>query len=162
LNESSTPRDRANRRNAIRSTGPKTTTGKARSSKNAITHGLSMGKPRTESGELVEQLANEIAGPNPDLARLLYARRIAAAAFQSQYVRAAQQQIIREHSARTPDPRTVEMAAVPRSPETINLERSRFLRLLRLDRYDQRALSRLKRAIRDLDDLDNGGMAPRS
>jgi hypothetical protein len=109
-----------------------------------------MGKPRTESGELVEQLANEIAGPNPDLARLLYARRIAAAAFQSQYVRAAQQQIIREHSARTPDPRTV------------NLERSRFLRLLRLDRYDQRALSRLKRAIRDFDDLDNGGMAPRS
>jgi hypothetical protein len=118
-----------------------------------------MAKPRAESGELVEQLANEIAGANPEPARLLYAQRIAAAAFQSQYVRAAQQRIIREHSARATESRGVETAAVQRRPEAVNLERS-LLRLLRLDRYDQRALSRLKRAVRDFDDLDNGGIAP--
>ncbi len=40
-----TPRLRANRTNALRSTGPRTAAGKQRSSRNAVTHGLTAASP---------------------------------------------------------------------------------------------------------------------
>lgn len=76
-----TPRQTAaNRRNAARSTGPKSAAGKARSSQNALRHGLSA---RLGAGAdpdpRVEGLAREIAGEGACLAELTEARVIADA-----------------------------------------------------------------------------------
>jgi hypothetical protein len=55
----------ANRRNAARSTGPKSSVGKKRSSRNSYRHGLSISAGVNEDAEAVEQLAGKIAGDNP-------------------------------------------------------------------------------------------------
>jgi hypothetical protein len=55
---------RANRQNALRSTGPRTAAGKAISSRNAFRHGLSMEfKPDAKAVAGMEALAEQIAGP---------------------------------------------------------------------------------------------------
>ena len=64
----------ANRRNARRSTGPRTAIGKARAKRNAWQHGLAARLPCTEAvGSDVERLALAIAGPDPDPCRLHFA-----------------------------------------------------------------------------------------
>ena len=54
---------KANQKNARKSTGPKTPAGKARSSKNALTHGIYAGIPLLpgENDEQLSQLADDIA-----------------------------------------------------------------------------------------------------
>ena len=54
---------KANKKNARKSTGPKTPAGKARSSKNALTHGIYAGIPLLpgENDEQLSQLADDIA-----------------------------------------------------------------------------------------------------
>jgi hypothetical protein len=51
-----------NRRNAKKSTGPKTVAGKAKLALNAVSHGLSA-KPKldTETHKKIEKLANELS-----------------------------------------------------------------------------------------------------
>ena len=74
----SAPRLEANRANARRSTGPRTPEGKARSSANAVRHGLSvsvLADPHLSAE--VEELARRIAGD--DRQRLDLARSIAEA-----------------------------------------------------------------------------------
>lgn len=56
----------ANRRNAQRSTGPRTPTGKARSSRNALKHGI-LSRELIEEGESVEELAELIEALRADL-----------------------------------------------------------------------------------------------
>ncbi len=70
----------ANRRNALRSTGPRTAAGKARSAQNACRHGLN--RPAAEQAEFAQaiaSLAHLIAGEGVEDGRLAAAFRIAAA-----------------------------------------------------------------------------------
>lgn len=56
----------ANRRNARRSTGPRTAEGKARSSRNALKHGI-LSRELVEEGESAEELADLIEALRADL-----------------------------------------------------------------------------------------------
>ncbi len=77
----------ANRRNARRSTGPRTKTGKKRAGNNALSHGLTSIKLRALDAERVEQLAREIAGDFKDRIILELARSAAAAEIELARVR---------------------------------------------------------------------------
>ena len=80
----------ANRRNAEKSTGPRTNEGKSRVATNAHRHGLAVSiaaLPELETR--VAALARRIAGENPSTNRADLARRVAAAQVDLQRVRAA-------------------------------------------------------------------------
>ena len=127
---SSRQRD-ANRRNARRSTGPRTAAGKAAARLNARRHGLAV-PLRSEPGadKEIERLADAIAGARSDLMDL--ARRIAEADIELRRIRQAR-------LARAKNPH------LPTDPSLLNQEASAF------ERYERRALSRRKFAIRDFD-----------
>lgn len=124
----------ANRRNAARSTGPRTAGGKVRSSRNALRHGLAaaMGHEPGRSTE-VEQLACAIAGERLHPALLYYARAAAEAELDIVRVRAARASAIEPETE--PGANAFEHAAVV---------------IAKLDRYERRALSRRTRALRAL------------
>jgi hypothetical protein len=69
----------ANRRNARRSTGPRSTSGKKRTSQNAYQHGLTTPLSHTEVARAVETLAGQIAGDRADKIALALAHDAAAA-----------------------------------------------------------------------------------
>jgi hypothetical protein len=75
-----TARANSNRRNARRSTGPKSAAGKAKVAKNALRHGLAI-PARLDSGlsQEIKELAELIAGRNVAAYLLHCARRIAEA-----------------------------------------------------------------------------------
>lgn len=78
----------ANRRNAQRSTGPRTAKGKSVSSSNAMRHGLSAGLGEHPSQNLrIELLAKAIAGPEATADELFYARIAAEATLQIERIR---------------------------------------------------------------------------
>ena len=127
----------ANRANARRCTGPRTSAGKARVARNALRHGfeqpaLSHGG---DSGD-VEVLARMIAGATASQERHACARRIAAAQLELKQVRDARHDLL---AATGPDI----VAAI--------LNRSLLARLVPLNRYEQRALARRRFAIKEFD-----------
>jgi hypothetical protein len=124
----------ANRRNATRSTGPVTAQGKARASRNARRHGLSVPVYRAsavaaEIGEFALQLVGDAASPTEiDLAR-------AAGEAQLELVRIRRQkQLLLE----------VLVSGVS-SPDMHAIRR--------LERYERRAKSRRKSALNELSQL---------
>jgi hypothetical protein len=70
-------RTRANRQNAKASTGPKSDLGKQRSSKNAMTHGLSCPGVGREWHRSIDELARDIAGPHALSSEMVFVREIA-------------------------------------------------------------------------------------
>ena len=80
----------ANRRSALRSTGPKSAGGKRRAARNALKHGLAV-PVRADLSLLgrIEALARLIAGEGASAARLALARRVAEAQVDLDRVRAA-------------------------------------------------------------------------
>jgi hypothetical protein len=56
----------ANRRNAEKSTGPKSDSGKKSASQNAYRHGLSVPLSAPETGDRLRELARQLAGETPD------------------------------------------------------------------------------------------------
>ena len=85
----------ANRRNARRSTGPRSAAGRKRSSRNSLRHGLAAGVATTaERLNQIERLARKIAGANADVVRLGNARTLARAAFELAQIRRAKVALI--------------------------------------------------------------------
>jgi hypothetical protein len=86
------PTDRqiaANRRNARRSTGPRSAAGRKRSSRNSLRHGLAAGMTAiAERIKHIERLARKIAGAGADVVVMLgNARTVAQAAFELAQIR---------------------------------------------------------------------------
>lgn len=124
----------ANRRNAVRSTGPRTAVGKVRSGQNALRHGLaaSAGHHPARSAE-VERLAHAIAGKAPHPALLYHARAAAK----------AELDIIRVRAFRA----SIELPETDHGAQAFD---DAAVRIAKLDRYESRALSRRTRALRAL------------
>jgi hypothetical protein len=124
----------ANRLNAKKSTGPKTRHGRARSSKNARRHGLSLSlfADVAYSSE-IEGLANEIVSQSKDKATIELSRRVAEA------------QVDLARIGR------VRHGLVERNGGLKKVSEEVFKELNRVDRYARRAFSRRKFAMRELD-----------
>lgn len=147
----------SNRRNTVSSTGPRTATGKLRSSRNALRHGLAISVALDPAyAQDIERLANTIAGETSDKARLALSRVAAEAELELSRVRAYRISLINS-----------ELAAIDREAkngssdaDTKDQATSYNEALVRtidhldpLERYERRAFSRRKRAFRDLQDL---------
>ena len=126
----------ANRANARRSTGPRTTAGKARASRNAIRHGLRL-PARHDGGHAreVEALARDLAGAHASAERHALACRIAAAQLDLLQVRRARCDLL---------------AGAPAAPLAL-ADCNVLARLAPLERYEQRALARRRLAVRAFD-----------
>ena len=131
----------ANRRNAQRSTGPRTAKGKARARLNALQHGLAVRLSATGACDReVEHLASAIAGPNPDPCRLHFANIAAEAEFELRRVRAYRLSLVAWGTL---------AGSTASEPEREPQDRAAtFRKLPRLDRYERRALARRNRALR--------------
>jgi hypothetical protein len=128
----------ANRRNARRSTGPRTASGKRTAARNALRHGLSLpvfADPALarEIAELAERLADGCAVPQP---REL-AIRVAAAQVDIKRVRHARNALFTR--------RPVGASATESRSDGL---RDEILELVALDRYERQAMWRRKLAIR--------------
>ncbi|MET4040273.1 hypothetical protein ABIC03_001958 [Bradyrhizobium sp. RT6a] len=168
----------ANRRNATKSTGPRSRGGKTRVSQNAWRHGLSTPfQANAAQTKIIEKLAKQIAGPLQGRIAFELARAAAIAAFDLARVRQAKAQIIKSAPGFVEPPPTVtgsieeardlklalrRKASPPRPTpgdpwSTMSCDeaeppseavRRALPQLARLDRYEARAVARRDRAIR--------------
>jgi hypothetical protein len=172
---------KANRANALASTGPKTARGRARSARNAFRHGLSL---RVESDQVlceqVQALTRQIAGSNASVHTQILAHKIAEAQIDLLRVRHARHRLLseelsnpdylspaimgkklravidfaREFGADAPLPADL-IELVDSKPEgpskLITILSDNVRQFEALNRYERRALSRRKFAIRALD-----------
>jgi len=130
----------ANRANAQRSTGPRTATGKEKSRRNALKHGLAI--PASADADWsyeVARLARLRAGEDRDNPRILKAAERVAEAFVS---------VIRIRHIRT-----TYFDIMFRNLNIINFALEMFEKgFVRLDRYERRALSGHRTAVRALNE----------
>lgn len=120
----------ANRRNALRSTGPRTEAGKKIASQNAFRHGLSLPRPENEvSSRSVEALALRLAGDDPLAGDLEAAMIVASACFDLERICSVREELVADLDL-----------------TTATLEQLRSL--LAIDRYEIRARSKRRRAAR--------------
>ena len=131
----------ANRQNARRSTGPRTSDGKNRSRHNALRHGLVvslMADPKLFKE--VRKLADAIAGENPDAQQFGRAVTIAETELDLRRIRLARAAIMQQMSSTLSAPTS--SGAPVANLATVASD------LLKIGRYERRALSRRKMAIR--------------
>jgi hypothetical protein len=137
----------ANRRNAQRSTGPRTTRAKMRVRRNALRHGLAaVIVNHSLAAAEVDEFAAAICGKDADPEEREQALIIAECDVTLRRVRAARVEVIEQMglllTTQGPDAPT----GAPGPAVESNLVS--FEQLLRLERYERRALSRRKRALR--------------
>ena len=174
----------ANRRNARRSTGPRSGAGRKRSGRNSFRHGLAAAATATaERIKHIERLARNIAGASTDVVTLECARTIAQAEFDLAQIRRVQVELTSRVMAfgglETPVASRslgeikrffsgldrgelvrfdgLEPPAMPTTePErTAEAIRRALLELLMLDRYQRRAAGRCARALRRFSECKN-------
>jgi hypothetical protein len=148
----------ANRRNSLRSSGPRTVAGKLTVSRNALWHGLAAATLR-DSGIAaeVDRLATAIGSENADAVQRERALIIAESELTLLRVRAVRTSIFEQMLVATG-------AADIQEPSEQLLGRlhtgvigsSHFEQLRRLERYERRAFSRRQSAIRKLLDVQSG------
>jgi hypothetical protein len=134
----------ANRANARASTGPQTTGGKARTSRNARRHGLSV--PITSDPVLaieVEELARRLVGDLEEAEIAVPARAFAEAEVDVARVKRVRLERIRHYLA---------LGAEVENPTTQKDIAAVVGELAKLDRYDRRARGRRKLAARAFTD----------
>jgi hypothetical protein len=138
----------ANRRNARKSTGPRSASGKKRAGRNAFSHGLSGPMVGAEFALAVEALAVRILEDHGKVKvqnALASARQIAEADFEIARVQRIKVALIERAAIDT----------LPSMPEdepqrTAEAVRRVLPELVRLNRYERRAAARRDRAIRCL------------
>jgi hypothetical protein len=85
----------ANRRNARKSTGPRSAAGKSRASRNSTRHGFAAARISSPERQMqIEHLARQIAGDSTDSLTLEHARAAAQAQFQLTLIRRVQVALI--------------------------------------------------------------------
>jgi hypothetical protein len=140
---------RANRQNARASTGPKSATGKARSSVNARRHRLAV--PIWSDPVLtanVVALAKHIAGVHPSQQVMAYAQQVADAQIEIVRVRRWRLDLMHQRLS----PLLLENPDDPAGNAELSLKKASIIsnltpELQSLDRYERRAVSRRNRAI---------------
>jgi hypothetical protein len=119
----------ANRRNAKRSTGPKTTAGKLRSSQNAYRHGLSLPLPHHPQMPMVlEMIAQSSSDP---MGGMTESSEMVHAIFDLARIRGVRRTMLSVLESECNDPALLR-------------------RLMALDRYEWRALAKRRRAENEL------------
>jgi hypothetical protein len=173
----------ANRRNARKSTGPRSGAGRKRASRNAYRHGLTLSITSTAAyAKQLAKLVREIAGDSKDAIVLERARAIAQAELDLARVRRAKVALIERASAfgeldppqltvtqmirfvnaferGRPIPKPIDALATMPSKEpdrSAEAVRQVLPELRKLDRYERRAAVRRHRAVLDF----FGGMRP--
>jgi hypothetical protein len=145
---STSRRIEANRENARLSTGPRTERGKARSSRNARRHGLSVSvlcDPQLSNE--VETLARRMVGETARPEQLAKARAFAEAQIDLDRIRKA-----RHHARLRALNEGADNERNASSSSKVGLHLDEWMRELKtLDRYERRALSRRKSAARAFD-----------
>jgi hypothetical protein len=155
----------ANRRNARRSTGPRSQAARKRASRNSFRHGLAAGViTNAERIKHVERTARKIAGATTDIVTLEWARTVAQAEYDLAQVRrvkaALMSRIMMLGGFETPDTsqslgqlkhkaKPLETPSEPTPPPdgTADAIQMALSELIRLDRYERRAATRLERAL---------------
>jgi hypothetical protein len=128
----------ANRRNARRSTGPRTAAGKRKAAVNSLTHGVTVSlHADPAAGAVARRIASFLAGSDASAARLARVMPVAEAEAELLRIRNARAALINLASARLPEDSDRETDAVVQSLTT----------LVRLDRYERRAMARRTRAL---------------
>ena len=122
----------ANQQNAKKSTGPRTSAGKGRASKNAVKHGLAAVATDEETKAIAEVLLADIfAGQDRSLIARERALEIAEIQSALIRIRAAKTELLQDASD------------IPSLSGTLDQYR-------RIDRYERRALSRRKTLLREM------------
>jgi hypothetical protein len=161
----------ANRRNARRSTGPRSRAGRKRSGRNSFRHGLAAGVfTNAERIKWVERLARRIAGTSSDIVILECARTVAQAEFELAQVQrvklAVMSRIMTLGGSEKPDALNSARQLLQSSGElkageaqrtpgmetrqadgTTDAIQAALSELIRLDRYERRAAARRARAL---------------
>jgi hypothetical protein len=137
----------ANRRNGALSRGPKTAAGKARSSRNALKHGLAIPITRDRAtAREIRRAARQMA-PLAVGDSILNAQIAAEANFELARVRAAFEAVVARIShTSNAGPGDTCSTGSGKSAAPIRT----LAELDKLDRYERRAFSRRRRALRDL------------
>ena len=142
----------ANKRNALRSTGPLTASGKRRVSRNALKHGLSTSmRHQPGNSAKIEALAVAIAGPNSDPVRLQAARAVAEAEFELRRQREFRLALVEVEAAKIRVTAKVtgddEDAGDRDMRDTARAVMQALPHLTKLDRYERRAWASYRRAV---------------
>jgi hypothetical protein len=157
----------ANRANARKSTGPRTSRGKASASRNALRHGLAtIQLPELEVSSRIKRIAKKIVGDNAGSAEYEQAVIIAESEIMLLNVRAASVAIVKLHGGAGPtaiDPissivaelgggaKVVSEKGMPNhSFDDLDATRRALPELMKLERYERQAMARRRRAIRRL------------
>ena len=154
----------ANRRNAQKSTGPKTALGKKRSSKNAYNHGLSLPMRNVGSQKQLEELSRLYAGDASDPEILALAKRAADAQTNLMRVRDVmtamlERALMKAQGGNRAEPELLDSSRPlligegEEEQSFVNAVRHILPELTKINRYERRAASRRDRAIHELTSL---------